>query len=322
MLVERAYCAEIFLREGHGMTVLETVADRQARWSATADALKATIDQARRSVFVLSILGALAAALASQMVPGADGQSLGSTPRTWVAIVGVICLAASTFFSSRLLGGERVAAWVRARAISEGLKREAYKFAAEAAPYDGTDRGKAGELLDDERAKIEDDGSDLLSLQTTAAGAGSTPRAPISHDDYIARRINSQIEWFDKKAAGYRDKATLLRRVEFGLALAATLITAIATVTGKTAPLWGVAFDFAALTAVLTTVAAAVLAHVEASRFDFLVTTYLATARRLENRRNRSQEPWSDFVNDCEGILGGENTSWIAKWTKINPVVK
>jgi len=35
------------------MTVLETVADGQARWSATADALKGTIDQARRSVFVL-----------------------------------------------------------------------------------------------------------------------------------------------------------------------------------------------------------------------------------------------------------------------------
>jgi len=87
--------------------------------------------------------------------------------------------------------------------------------------------------LDDERAKIEDDGSDLLSLQVTAAGAGSTPRAPISHDDYIARRINNQIEWFDKKATGYRDKATLLRRVEFGLALAATLITAIATVPAR-----------------------------------------------------------------------------------------
>src|SRR5258707_1385566 len=107
----------------------------------------------------------------------------------------------------------------------------------------------------------------------------------------IARRMNGQIAWFDKKAAGYRDAATLLRRVEFGLALAATLITAIASVIGKTAPLWGVQFDFAAFTAVLTTVAAAVLAHVEASRFDFLVTTYLATARRLENRRNRSQEP-------------------------------
>jgi len=65
-----------------------------------------------------------------------------------------------------------------------------------------------------------------------------------------------------------------------------------------------------------------VLAHVEASRFDFLVTTYLATARRLENRRNRSQEPWSDFVNDCENILATENTSWIAKWTKMNQVAK
>jgi hypothetical protein len=65
-----------------------------------------------------------------------------------------------------------------------------------------------------------------------------------------------------------------------------------------------------------------VLAHVEASRYDFLVTTYLATARRLENRRNRSQEPWSDFVNDCEGILATENTSWIAKWTKMNQVAK
>jgi hypothetical protein len=30
------------------MTVLETVTDRQAKWSATADALKGTVDQARR----------------------------------------------------------------------------------------------------------------------------------------------------------------------------------------------------------------------------------------------------------------------------------
>jgi len=82
ILVERAYWTGILCASALAMTVLETVADGQAKWSATADALKATIDQARRSVFVLSILGALAAALASQMVPGADGQSPGSNPRT------------------------------------------------------------------------------------------------------------------------------------------------------------------------------------------------------------------------------------------------
>jgi len=32
------------MRGGLAMTVLETVADRQAKWSATADTLKATID--------------------------------------------------------------------------------------------------------------------------------------------------------------------------------------------------------------------------------------------------------------------------------------
>jgi hypothetical protein len=61
--------------------------------------------------------------------------------------------------------------------------------------------------------------------------------------------------------------------MEFALALAATLITALATVTGKSALFGGMTFDIAAITAVLTTVAGSILAHVEASRFDFLVMT-------------------------------------------------
>jgi hypothetical protein len=101
---------------------------------------------------------------------------------------------------------------------------------------------------------------------------------------------------------------------ELLLAAAATLITAIAGVTGKS--ILGISFDAAAFTAVLTTLAGAVLAHVEASRYDFLVMTYRATARRLVDRLDLSHEPWSDLVNDCENILAAENTSWIAKWTK------
>jgi hypothetical protein len=100
------------------------------------------------------------------------------------------------------------------------------------------------------------------------------------------------------------------------LALAATLITAAASVTPKVNLIFGVQFDIAALTAVLTTIAGAVLAHIEASRFDFLVTTYVAAARHLEDRGNGPNDPWSDFVTDCERILEAENNSWIAKWTK------
>jgi len=297
------------------MPALDTIADRQAQWSETANQLKSTIDNARWAVFVLSILGALAATIAGQMSP-ADTAALTSSPRTWVAIVGVVCLAAATFFTSRLLGTAHVTDWVRARAIAESLKREAFKFAAGAAPYDNPDPAQSAQLLEQERTKIEKDGEDLLPKQVPATGQGSTPRGPLSHDDYVAKRVNDQIAWFRTRAKEHGDVARNLRRVEFVLALAATLITALATVTGKSALFGGMTFDIAAITAVLTTVAGSILAHVEASRFDFLVMSYLAAARRLEDRRGAAQVPWSDFVNDCENILAAENASWIGKWSK------
>jgi SMODS and SLOG-associating 2TM effector domain 1/Protein of unknown function (DUF4231) len=299
------------------MAVLDTVADRQAQWSKTADQMKSTIDHARWWVFVLSILGAVLAAAASQMGAATTGAATAATsnPRAWVAIAAAVSLAFATFFTQRLLGADHVIAWVRARAISERLKREAFRFAAEAAPYDGPDRAKAELLLDDERQKIESDGDDLLGKQVPTTSRGSLPRGPLTKDEYIAQRVRKQIDYFVPNANKYQRISLALRRTELMLAAAATLITAVVSVTGKSV-VWGMTFDLAALTAVLTTIAGAVLAHIEASRYDFLVMTYRATARRLEERANRSHEPWSDFVNDCENILSAENVSWIAKWTK------
>ena len=299
------------------MTILETVADRQAQWSKTADHLKSTIDNARWWVFVLSILGAVLAAAASQMgVKATDAVTMSiSNPRAGVAIAAAVSLAFATFFTQRLLGTEHATAWVRARAISERLKQEAFRFSAAAAPYDDPDRAKVELLLDDERARIEADGQDLLGMQVSTASKGSSPRGPLTQDEYLAQRVKKQIDYFVPKANKYRVIAVVLRRIELVLAAAATLITAVVSVTGKSV-VWGMTFDFAALTAVLTTIAGAVLAHIEASRYDFLVMTYRATARRLQERTGRSHAPWSDFVNDCENILAAENTSWIAKWTK------
>ena len=297
------------------MATLDTVADRQAQWSRTADHLKSIIDKARWWVFLLSASGAALAAVASQLGGGntAATESL-DNPRAWVAITAAVCLALATFFTQRLLGADHVTAWVRARAIAERLKREAYKFAARAAPYDDLDPAKRDGALDDERAKIEADGDDLVRHLVKAAGPGSAPRQTISDADYLQQRVARQMTWYDQKADTYAVNVKRLRVIELILAAAATLITAVAGVTGKST--LGLPFDAAALTAVFTTLAGAVLAHVEASRYDFLVMAYRATARRLEDRRNRPQQPWSDFVNDCENILAAENTSWIAKWTK------
>jgi hypothetical protein len=297
------------------MAALDTIADRQAGWSKTADTLKAPIDRARRAVLIFSVLGAVLATLASQL--GAPADATGSVSladlRTWVAIAGAVSLATATFFTQRLLGQEHVTAWVRARAISEALKREAYKFAAVAAPYD---QANAEALLNAERQKIEADGDDLVAELVSNPGKGSVPRAVLTRDQYVKNRVDGQIKYYNDRAGPYRTKANRLRRAEFVLALAATLIAAVSTVTGKSIPLFGIPFDIAALTAVFTTIAAAVLAHIEATRLDFLVTTFIATARRLEDRKVGTREPWAGFVNDCESILATENNSWIAKWTK------
>ena len=70
----------------------------------------------------------LLAAIASQLN---DPQA-----RLYFAIAGAVLLAVVSFVTSRLLTGAQITNWVRARTASEALKRETYKYAASAAPYD------------------------------------------------------------------------------------------------------------------------------------------------------------------------------------------
>ena len=81
-------------------------------------------------------------------------------------------------------------------------------------------------------------------------------------------------------------------------------------------------FDVAALTAVLTTVSGTILAHIEASRYQHLVTRYSAARVGLEDLNTEFEAAstdagsWSRFVNRCEDIIAAENNSWVAKWSK------
>src|SRR5262249_56966697 len=103
------------------MTALTATAERQSLWSGTAGVLKRRVEVARWVTFAFSILGALLAAIASQ---------LNDPPRMYFAIAGAVLLAVVSFVTSRLLGGLQITRWVRTRAASEALKREAYKYAA------------------------------------------------------------------------------------------------------------------------------------------------------------------------------------------------
>src|SRR5262245_26019116 len=142
------------------MTALTETADRQSLWSSSADALKRRIEVARWITFVFSIFGALLAAIASQLNH--------PQPRLYFAIAGAVLLAVVSFVTSRLLTGTQITNWVRARTASEALKREAYKYAASAAPYD--DPLKRDAALNGERERIEKDVDDLLASAVAHAG--------------------------------------------------------------------------------------------------------------------------------------------------------
>jgi hypothetical protein len=189
-------------------------------------------------------------------------------------------------------------------------------------PSEYDDPLKRDSALNIERERIERDVDDLLPSAVSSAKADSAPRRKLSRDEYVAGRVREQIErYYLPRANANKKIAVSLRWTEFCLALAATIITAMVGVAGK--ELFGIKFDFVALTAVLTTIAGAVLAHIEATRCDFLVMIYRATARRLSAEMANSgdvyalsAEKWSDFVNRCEAIISDENTGWAAKWTK------
>jgi hypothetical protein len=288
---------------------LDTVAESQAQWSATATAHKSSFERTRALVFALSILAALLAAVASQR---ADPE------RQYLAVASAMSMGLATFLTGRLLNLQRSQIWVRARAASEALKREAFKFAAEAAPFD--DPATRNQRLREETERIVREVDDLLS-ERADTGASSIPRAAITADEYIAKRVTQQIDYHEKGAKRARASARKFRQVEFVLGLGTAIITGVLGVIDKENLFRG--FDLVALTAVFTTLAGMILAYVEASRYDFIVSSYRVTARRLRDLANNppaNPQPgtpaWSAFVEQCEAILQDQNSSWIAKFSK------
>ena len=289
----------------------QALAESQGRWSATANSLRASYRNARLVVFGLSIAAALLASISSQQPEG--------TARTALATTSAVCLAIVSFVTARLLDTGHATAWVRARAAAEALKREGYKSAARAAPYD--DPATSADRLRQETQKIETDVDDLVGLQE-ASGRSTLPTNVIAPADYITQRVASQIDFYEKKAIHSQAAARNLRRIEFVLALATTINTAVVGILPKRS--FG-GFDLVALTAVLTTLSGAIVAHLEASRYDFTVASYRAAARRLKDQLNNpppNAQPgtaeWSAFVDRCETIMSTENHGWLAKFSKTD----
>ncbi|MER8777020.1 DUF4231 domain-containing protein [Mesorhizobium sp. M0977] len=284
------------------MAILQFIADRQAIWSATANSLKSRIDLARKASFSLSIAGALVASLASM-------QAVDGLVRTILISVGAVALAITGIIGSRILTSEGVRQQIRARAASEALKREAYLYATSAGDY--SDPGTRDAKLKAAQQKIEDQVTDLTLVQRQAQHAGSSPRSSLSFDGYLKDRIEGQIAFYFNNSEKYSKISRALHAAEFTLAFVAAILTALAGAIGKSA------FDIAAIIGVLTTCAAAVVAHLQASHYDDLIVGYRAAASKLQSLKATTENttPVAVLASTAEEILAAETNSWQAMWS-------
>lgn len=285
----------------------ESVWRQQSIWSQTANRLKRDLTRSRVATLALTIAGAVLATLGTQVT--AVGTPAGKG-LLWAAAVavGLVPVIRPRF------GRQAVEVWVRARSASESLKEQVYTYLAEVGPYRGADR--------DERLRQRAQATVATVDDLLPRTAGIEPKSrslPAVHDvdGYVAIRVAEQIRgYYRTQAEQLQGRLKLLRGAELALAVAAVVLSAMASSIGaKGAGAW---------VPVVTTVSAALAAHVAAARYDFLLVEYSRTAAQLERLRegrqtlaDPDQAAHADdtFVAECERVISAQNEAWMAKLT-------
>lgn len=301
------------LKEHNGDSALAFTWGQYRVFAATSRAIKAELSAWRLRVLVLSIAGAILGTLCQQSTGwGLAGGKLSWLP-TAFGILSAIALGLAAYFGKELLNPEKERNWVRARSMAESLKAESYLFAANAHPYDKVD------AIDQLFARTERLLESVTNLKTKRISDEDKRKRliplNISSNEYIQIRVNDQINnYYDPRSSEHEETVGRVKWISLVLGALAIILGALGA-TGWTA----------AWVAVITTVTLAISAYLYAGRYQYLVISYQATARRLEMLRSRWQssgktdediQERNQFILDCEDAISVENSAWMAEWIK------
>jgi hypothetical protein len=269
---------------------------RQRQWSIAADAGRDRIRRRRQLNLVLLILGALAGAVAAV--------TAWPPVTTIAATIATLALTGAGAVQKRWLTGQELNRWAKARAASEAVKTEVYRYLAEVGPYAGPDRDTAlVKALDD----AQDPAQDLLVDLHTTTVTDNKP-LPEVHDfnTYVEKRAAAQANWHRSRIGHHQKAASRIRAAE----LAATVIAAVLSALTATGVI-----DLAAWVGAATTIAAALAAHLAATRHDRIAGSYAATTEHLDRLIQRlppNPDPAAatTFVDAVERVLTAQNQGW------------
>jgi hypothetical protein len=205
------------------------------------------------------------------------------------------------------------------RTVSEALKAEFYFCRARCGAYAGHDRAAR---LNKAAAAIEDSAADFAAQLAAVAPGGEAAPGDLDQEAYVATRVIGQASLYLRPAAQrYARRAGLLRMLAIGCSGLATVLGALAAYLSTTPGTAGSDPGLAAWVAVLTTIGASVGAYISEKRYDFLILSYVNSARHLETLANEwragggrmDQPAWDIFVRGCEDVIAATNQSWMAR---------
>ena len=281
-----------------GDPLLALVWRRHRQWSLAANAARARLDRWRLVNLALLVVGALLGALAAQ-------PWLGSGAATGCAISAAVLLAVAGLLQAHALNADETARWTHARAASEALKAETYRYLLRVAPYAASDRAailqaqldvvqtRAQALVID-RLETTPDDRPLPTLRTV--------------EEYVATRAQSQATWHRDKGVQHSRRA---RRLGFWQLLATAVGVVLSAVTGFV-PSW----RLSTWTAAATTIAAVFGAHLAGTQHQRIAAAFAQTADQLETLiagidfATATPERQAQFVADVERVLAAQNDGW------------
>lgn len=297
--------------------IIQSAWEEQARWSETANSLKADLVKWQKLAAVAGILGAFLEILAASIA------NLGESwlwLRAPIALAGAAILAVVPYVVKTKTSRDQLSSWVRARSASEALKETIYRYLVRASVPEL--KSTPSDLIKSKRA-ISDKVSDLNVYAASIQPRKKARPLALRIDEYIDLRVNDQIDNF------YRPKSRLnslaSRRFHnwvFWLSLLAVIMGALSGAEISASHPWLSALG--PWVAVVTTASAAVTAHLAASRFDHQAMIYYSTADRLTNLRDEwlvmpdrlDPDIIGRFIDDCEHAISTENEAWLAKWSE------
>jgi hypothetical protein len=274
---------------------------QQSVWSQTANRMKASIGRARSAALVLTVGGAVLATLATRL---AATQAAASSVLAIMATVAVGLVPVLRPWCT----GPVLRDWTRARSVSEALKSEIYLYLARAGDYRSEDRERR---LWDSADRVQQQASDLLRYSVDIQPVRRA--LPEVHDyaSYLQVRVEGQIDgYYRPRGRQLQQRLRQFRYAELALAVTGVVLGALAASLTE----WGLS----AWIAVVTTISAAVAAHVGATRYDYQLIEYLRTADELSRLRRNAAATTSPAALDqhvvrCERIISIQNEGWMAK---------